>query len=33
MAILAPICVFLFALVATTILGRIGIEVLEQRGK
>jgi hypothetical protein len=33
MAILAPILVFLFILVSTSILGRIGIEVLETRGK
>lgn len=33
MAILVPIIIFAFILVSTTYLGRIGIEVLEQRGK
>jgi hypothetical protein len=33
MAILAPIGVFLFALIATSILGRIGIEVVAERKK
>jgi hypothetical protein len=33
LAILAPIGVFLFILIATSVLGRIGIEVLEKRGK
>lgn len=32
-AILAPIGVFLFALIATSVLGRIGIEVVAQRNK
>ena len=33
MAILVPIITFLFVVVLTTILGKIGIDVVAQRGK
>lgn len=33
MAIIVPIAVFVFILVITSYLGRMGIEVLETRGK
>lgn len=33
MEIMVPIAIFVFIIVVTTILGRIGIEVLETRGK